>query len=120
MRLANGVMTAKLKINPFIVTQGRWDLSRRVADPVRRTGRVRCRRVSYLGEGSVLHVPFVLLVLLAWRRRACAAGAYTHGRCVCDGSNPDAAFYAIPVAFHISAIYAAGGLLTVAMIERRG
>lgn len=69
---------------------------------------------SYLGEGSVLGIPFVLLVLLV-----CGAAVHIlleHTRmgryAFAIGSNPDAAFYAgIPVAFHTSAIYAAGGLL---------
>lgn len=122
--LANGVMTAKLRINPFIVTLGTLGIYRGVA--LIFSGGVGVHSLpkgfSYLGEGSVLQIPFVLLVLLA-----CGAGVHVlleHTRmgryAFAIGSNPDAAFYAgIAVAFHTSAIYACGGLLTglAGMIE---
>ena len=122
--LANGVMTAKLKINPFIVTLGTLGIYRGVALILSGGLGVHSlpKEFSYLGEGSVFHVPFVLLVLLA-----CAGGVHVlleHTRmgryAFAIGSNPDAAFYAgIPVTFHLSAIYAAGGLLAglAGMIE---
>src|SRR5207248_1165438 len=70
---------------------------------------------SFLGEGTVLGVPFVLWVLLA-----CAVAMHVimeHTRlgryAFAIGSNPDAAFYAgIPVTFHVTAVYAIGGALT--------
>ncbi|HEY3444151.1 MAG TPA: ABC transporter permease [Paludibaculum sp.] len=122
--LANGLMTAKLRINPFIVTLGTMGIYRGVSLILSGGLGVHSlpKGFSYLGEGSVLGIPFVLLVLLI-------CGAVVHvllehtrlGRyAFAIGSNPDAAFYAgIPVAFHTSAIYAAGGLLAglAGMIE---
>jgi ribose transport system permease protein len=80
------------------------------------------RAFSFLGEGNVLGVPFVLWILLV-----CALlvhfilehtklGRYTFA----IGSNPDAAFYAgIRVSLYTTAVYAIGGALTglAGMIE---
>ena len=122
--LANGLMTAKLKINPFIVTLGTMGIYRGVSLILSGGLGVHSlpKGFSYLGEGSVFGIPFVLLVLMA-----CAAAVHVlleHTRmgryAFAIGSNPDAAFYAgIPVSFHTSAIYAAGGLLAglAGMIE---
>jgi len=122
--LANGVMTAKLRINPFIVTLGTMGIYRGISLILSGGLGVHSlpKGFSYLGEGSVLGIPFVLLVLLV-----CGAAVHVlleHTRmgryAFAIGSNPDAAFYAgIPVAFHTSAIYAAGGLLAglAGMIE---
>lgn len=115
--LANGLMVTKLRINPFIVTLGTLGIYRGVSLmasgglPVQHMPRA----FSYLAEGSILHIPFVLYVLAA-----CAAvvhGVLRHTRmgryAYAIGSNAEAAFYAgIPVEFHLTAIYAAGGLLT--------
>jgi ribose transport system permease protein len=122
--LANGVMTARLKINPFIVTLGAMGIYRGIALILSGGLGVHSlpKSFSYLGEGSVLGIPFVLLVLLL-----CGAAVHVlleHTRmgryAFAIGSNPEAAYYAgIPVAFHTSAIYAAGGLLSglAGMIE---
>jgi ribose transport system permease protein len=120
----NGLLTTRLGINPFIVTLGTLGIVRGLTLiisnglPVHQIP----RQFSFLGEGNVLGVPFVLWILLA-----CALfvhvilehtklGRYTFA----IGSNPDAAFYAgIPVAFHTTAVYAIGGMLTglAGMIE---
>lgn len=122
--LANGVMTAKLRINPFIVTLGTMGIYRGVSLILSGGLGVHSlpKGFSYLGEGSVLGIPFVLLVLLV-----CGAAVHVlleHTRmgryAFAIGSNPEAAFYAgIPVGFHTSAVYAAGGLLAglAGMIE---
>jgi ribose transport system permease protein len=122
--LVNGLLTTKLSINPFIVTLGTLGIIRGVTLiisnglPVHQIP----KGFSFLGEGNLLGVPFVLWILLL-----CALfvhvimehtklGRYTFA----IGSNPDAAFYAgIPVSFHITAVYAIGGLLTglAGMIE---
>jgi ribose transport system permease protein len=120
----NGFLTTRLKINPFIVTLGTLGIVRGLTLiisnglPVHQIP----KEFSFLGEGNVLGVPFVLWILLG-----CAVivhvimehtklGRYTFA----IGSNPDAAFYAgIPVAFHTTAVYAIGGALTglAGMIE---
>jgi ribose transport system permease protein len=122
--LLNGVLTTKLKIAPFIVTLGTLGIYRGITLivsnglPVHRIP----QSFSFLGEGNVLGVPFVLWLLVG-----CAV--MTHlilertrlGRyAFAIGSNVDAAVYAgIPVAFHTTAVYAIGGMLTglAGMIE---
>ncbi len=122
--LFNGLLITRLRINPFIVTLGALGIVRGITLiisnglPVHQIP----QRFSYLGEGTLLGVPFVLWVLLV-----CAVlmhvilertklGRYAFA----IGSNEAAAFYAgIPVAFHITAVYAIGGMLTglAGMIE---
>jgi ribose transport system permease protein len=120
----NGLLATKLRINPFIVTLGTLGIIRGLTLiisnglPVHQIP----QSFSFLGEGVVLGVPFVLWVLLA-----CAVAMHIimeHTRlgryAFAIGSNPDAAFYAgIPVAFHVTAVYAIGGALTglAGMIE---
>jgi ribose transport system permease protein len=122
--VVNGLLTTKLRINPFIVTLGTLGIVRGLTLiisnglPVHQIP----QSFSFLGEGVVLGVPFVLWVLLA-----CAVAMHIimeHTRlgryAFAIGSNPDAAFYAgIPVAFHVTAVYAIGGALTglAGMIE---
>ena len=121
---ANGLMTAGLKLNPFIVTLGTLGIYRGLALvisgglPVHQLP----RGFAFLGEGSLLGVPFVLWVLVG-----CAALVHfllertRFGRyAFAIGSNPEAALYAgIPVAFHTTAVFAVGGVLTglAAMVE---
>ena len=74
------------------------------------------REFSFLGEGNVLGVPFVLWILLICALLVHVILEHTKlGRyAFAIGSNPDAAFYAgIPVAFHTTAVYAIGGMLKV-------
>jgi len=120
----NGLLTTRLRINPFIVTLGTLGIVRGLTLiisnglPVHQIP----QSFSFLGEGTVLGVPFVLWVLLV-----CAGAMHVlmeHTRlgryAFAIGSNPDAAFYAgIPVAFHVTAVYAIGGALTglAGMIE---
>jgi len=115
--LANGLLTTQLKINPFIVTLGTLGIIRGVTLIISNGLPVHeiPQAFSYLGEGNLLGVPFVLWVLVA-----CAVavhlvlehtrlGRYTFS----IGSNEAAAFYAgIPVAFHTTAVYAICGALT--------
>jgi ribose transport system permease protein len=120
----NGFLTTKLKINPFIVTLGTLGIVRGLTLiisnglPVHQIP----KEFSFLGEGNVLGVPFVLWILLACALIVHAILEHTKlGRyAFAIGSNPDAAFYAgIPVAFHTTAVYAMGGALTglAGMIE---
>lgn len=120
----NGFLTTRLKINSFIVTLGTLGIIRGLTLVVSNGLPVHeiPSGFSFLGEGTVLFVPFVLWILLA-----CAVvvhfilehtklGRYSFA----IGSNPDAAFYAgIPVAFHTTAVYAICGALTglAGMIE---
>lgn len=122
--LANGAMITGLRINPFIVTLGTMGIFRGMALiisnglPVHQIP----QSFSYLGEGTLLGVPFVLWILLF-----CAAIMHLileHTRlgryAFAIGSNPDAAFYAgVPVSFHTIAVYGIAGLLTglAGMIE---
>jgi len=122
--LANGLMITQLRIQPFIVTLGTLGIFRGTTLiitnglPVHQIP----QQFSYMGEGNLLGVPFVLWILVA-----CAAvthillehtrlGRYTFA----IGSNREAAVYAgIPVKFHTTAVYAIGGMLTglAGMIE---
>ncbi|MCS6951871.1 MAG: ABC transporter permease [Bryobacterales bacterium] len=120
----NGLLITRLKIAPFIVTLGTLGIVRGltliISDglPVHRIP----QKFSYLGEGNLLGVPFVLWILVF-----CAAAVHfllEHTRlgryAFAIGSNPEAALYAgVPVAFHTTAVYALCGLLTglAGMIE---
>jgi ribose transport system permease protein len=122
--LANGLMITRFRVQPFIVTLGTLGIFRGMTLmisnglPVHRIP----EQFSYLGEGNLLGVPFVLWILVG-----CAVvthvilehtrlGRYTFA----IGSNREAAVYAgIPVSFHTTAVYAIGGMLTglAGMIE---
>jgi ribose transport system permease protein len=122
--LINGFLIARLKIAPFIVTLGTLGVFRGstllISNglPVHQIPQA----FSFLGEGNLLGVPFVLWVLVV-----CAAGMHfvlEHTRlgryAFAIGSNSAAAVYAgIPVAGYTMAVYALGGLLTglAGMIE---
>ena len=120
----NGFLTTRLRINPFIVTLGTLGIVRGLTLiisnglPVHQIP----REFSFLGEGNVLGVPFVLWILLTCAGIVHVILEHTKlGRyAFAIGSNPDAAWYAgIPVSFHTTAVYAIGGLLTglAGMIE---
>lgn len=122
--LANGIMITSLRIEPFIVTLGTLGIFRGTTLiisnglPVHRIP----QQFSFLGEGNLLGVPFVLWILVG-----CAIvthvilehtrlGRYTFA----IGSNREASIYAgIPVKFHMTTVYAIGGMLTglAGMIE---
>jgi ribose transport system permease protein len=115
--LANGVLTTRLGIAPFIVTLGTMGIVRGLALII--SDGLPVHRVppgfSFLGDGTLYGVPFALLLVLG------AAGAVhvvleqtRMGRyAFAIGSNPEAALYAgVPVAFHTAAVYTLCGLLT--------
>jgi len=115
--LLNGVLIARLKIAPFIVTLGTLGIFRGATLIISNGLPVHeiPQSFSFLGEGSLLYVPFVLWLLLL-----CAAAVHfilDHtklGRyAFAIGSNPAAAVYAgIPVSKYTIAVYAIGGMLT--------
>jgi ribose transport system permease protein len=120
----NGWMITALKIAPFIVTLGTLGIYRGVTLiksnglPVHKLP----QGFSYLGEGNLLGVPFVLWLLLLCAVLMHIVLEHTKlGRYAFSiGSNEHAAFYAgIPVNFHLTAVYAIGGMLTglAGMIE---
>ena len=121
---ANGLMITSLRISPFIVTLGTMGIYRGFALIISKGLPVHeiPPSFSFLGEGTLLGVPFVLWILLL-----CAVVTHIvlehtrHGRYAFSiGSNPDAAFYAgVPVRFHTIVVYAGAGLLTglAGMIE---
>jgi ribose transport system permease protein len=121
---ANGLMITSLRISPFIVTLGTMGIYRGFALIISKGLPVHeiPPSFSYLGEGTLLGVPFVLWILLL-----CAVVTHImlehtrHGRYAFSiGSNSDAAFYAgVPVRFHTIVVYAGAGLLTglAGMIE---
>ena len=122
--LINGVLTTQLRVHPFIITLGTLGIFRGVTLlmtnglPVLGVP----RSFSFIGEGNVLGVPFVLWVLIACAALMHFVLEYTKvGRYAFSiGSNEAAAFYAgIPVSFHVMAVYAIGGMLTglAGMIE---
>jgi len=117
---ANGFMITSLKIPPFIVTLGTLGIVRGLTLVVTNGLPVvgLPKEHSYLGEGTVGPVPFVLVVLIvcAVIMHSTKLGRYTYA----IGSNEEAAIYAgIPVARYKIAIYAIAGMLTglAAMIE---
>jgi ribose transport system permease protein len=122
--LANGLMITTLRVSPFIVTLGTMGIYRGLALIISKGLPVQQipDSFSFLAEGNLLGVPFVLWILLV-----CAAATHVilqHTRlgryAFSIGSNPEAAFYAgVPVRFHTTAVYALAGLLTglAGMIE---
>jgi ribose transport system permease protein len=120
----NGFLTTQLKINPFIVTLGTLGIVRGLALiisnglPVHQIP----KEFSFLGEGTLFRVPFVLWILVV-----CAIAVHIileHTRlgraAFAIGSNAEAALYAgINVAFVTVSIYSIGGILTglAGMIE---
>jgi ribose transport system permease protein len=115
--LFNGTLTTSLRINPFIVTLGTMGIFRGMSLIISKGLPVHeiPPAFSYLGEGTLLRVPFVLWILLL-----CAVVIHVlleHTRLgrygFSIGSNPEAAYYAgVPVRFHTTAVYAIAGLLT--------
>jgi ribose transport system permease protein len=122
--LANGVMVTKLRIPPFVVTLGTLGIFRGLALII--SNGLPVHRIppgfSFLGEGNLLGVPFVVWLLVI-----CAVAVHVileHTRlgryAFAIGSNKIASLYAgIPVDFHVMAVYAIGGTLTglAGMIE---
>jgi ribose transport system permease protein len=115
--LVNGTLTTRLRINPFIVTLGTLGIARGITLIVSNGLPVHQipQRFSFLGEGNLVGVPFVLWIVLACALVVHVVLEHTRlGRyAYAIGSNPDAAYYTgIPVAFHTTAVYAIGGMLT--------
>jgi ribose transport system permease protein len=122
--LVNGLLTVRLRIAPFIVTLGTLGIIRGVT--LLYSGGLPVvglpRGFSFLGEGTILGLPFVLYLLVLCALLTHLILQYTKlGRyAYAIGSNRDAAVYAgIPVGFHIVSVYAISGMLTglAGMIE---
>jgi ribose transport system permease protein len=120
----NGLLVTRLRIPPFVVTLGTLGIFRGLALifsnglPVHKIPAA----FSFLGEGSLLGVPFVLWMLVLCAVAVHAVLEHTRlGRyAFAIGSNRIASVYAgIPVDFHMTAVYAIGGALTglAGMIE---
>jgi len=113
----NGIMITQLKIAPFIVTLGTLGIYRGAALIISNGLPVHNlpAAFSFLGEGNILGIPFVLWLLVICGVAVHITLEHTRlGRyAFAIGSSPAAAVYAgIPVTFHITAVYAIGGLLT--------
>src|ERR1700730_904944 len=115
--LINGALTTRLRIAPFIVTLGTLGIFRGVALMI--SNGLPVHKIpagfSFLGAGNILGVPFVLWLLVGCALLTHLTLEHTRlGRyAFAIGSNTDAAVYAgIPVAFHTTASYAIGGMLT--------
>jgi ribose transport system permease protein len=113
----NGFMITQLRIAPFIVTLGTLGIYRGAALIV--SNGLPVHNVppafSFLGEGTVLGIPFVLWLLVICGVAVHIILEHTRlGRyAFAIGSSPAAAVYAgIPVTFHTTSVYAIGGLLT--------
>ena len=122
--LVNGTLIVRLKIAPFIVTLGTLGIIRGVT--LLYSGGLPVvglpRGFSFLGEGTVLGLPFVLYLLVACALLTHVILQYTKlGRyAYAIGSNRETAVYAgIPVGFHTASLYAISGMLTglAGMIE---
>jgi ribose transport system permease protein len=120
----NGLFITRLRVNPFIVTLGTLGIFRGVTLII--SNGLPVHKIppsfSFLGEGNLLGVPFVLWILLLCAGLMHILLEHTKlGRYAFSiGSNEQAAFYAgIPVSFHLTSVYAIGGLLTglAGMIE---
>jgi ribose transport system permease protein len=115
--LANGLFITRLKVNPFIVTLGTMGIYRGLTLLISNGLPVHMLppKFSFLGSGDLLGVPAVLWILLACAAMMHVVLEHTRmGRYAFSiGSNPEAAFYSgIPVAFHVSCVYALAGGLT--------
>ncbi len=122
--LGNGLLITQLRIAPFIVTLGTLGIFRGTTLII--SNGLPVHKIppafSFLGEGNVLGVPFVLWILVVCALLTHVTLEHTRlGRyAFAIGSNPEAAVYAgIPVKFHTTAVYAIGGMLTglAGMIE---
>lgn len=122
--LVNGTLITRLRIAPFIVTLGTLGIVRGLTLII--SNGLPVHRIppafSFLGEGNLLGVPFVLWILVLCAGLTHFILEHTRmGRyAFAIGSNEEAAVYAgIPVAFHTTAVYAFGGMLTglAGMIE---
>lgn len=116
--LLNGMLITRLKVNPFIVTLGTMGIYRGVTLLISNGLPVHeiPLKFAFLGSGTdMFGIPIVLWILLVCAGAMHVVLEHTRlGRYAFSiGSNPEAAFYAgIPVAFHITCVYAIAGGLT--------
>ena len=122
--LVNGLLTVRLKIAPFIVTLGTLGIIRGLT--LLYSGGLPVvglpKAFGFLGEGTILGLPFVLYILAVGAGLTHVILNYTKlGRyAYALGSNREAAVYAgIPVGFHTVSVYGICGALTglAGMIE---
>src|SRR5262249_4104070 len=115
--LINGVSCVGRQIAPINVRRGTLGIVRGLTLLISRGLAVveLPRGFSFLGEGAILGLPFVLYLLVLCAALTHVILDYTKlGRyAYAIGSNRDAAIYAgIPVAFHTVSVYAISGMLT--------
>jgi ribose transport system permease protein len=122
--LLNGLMITQLRINPFIVTLGTLEAYRGFALVVSKGLPVHeiPDAFSFLGDGTLLGIPFSLWVLAVCAVLMHLVLEHTKlGRyAFAIGSNSAAAYYAgVPIKFHLTAVYAIAGMLAglAGMIE---
>ena len=122
--LLNGIMITRLRISPFIVTLGTLEAYRGLALVISKGLPVHeiPDSFSYLGDGTLLGIPFSLwvlaicAVLMHFILENTKLGRYSFA----IGSNQSAAYYAgVPIKFHLTSVYViAGGLAGLAgMVE---
>lgn len=114
--LLNGLMITGLRVNSFIVTLGTLEAYRGIALVVSKGLPVHeiPDAFSYLGDGTLLGIPFSLWVLAACAVVMHVVLEHTKlGRyAFAIGSNSAAAYYAgVPIRFHLTAVYAIAGML---------
>jgi ribose transport system permease protein len=120
----NGLMVTQLRINAFIVTLGTLEAYRGLALVVSKGLPVHeiPDSFSYLGDGTLLGIPFSLWVLAICAVLMHLVLEHTKlGRyAFAIGSNSAAAYYAgVPINFHLTAVYGIAGMLAglAGMIE---
>jgi ribose transport system permease protein len=122
--LLNGLMITRLRISPFIVTLGTLEAYRGLALVISKGLPVHeiPDSFSYLGDGTLLGIPFslwvlaVCAILMHFILENTKLGRYSFA----IGSNQNAAYYAgVPINFHLTSVYLiAGGLAGLAgMVE---
>jgi ribose transport system permease protein len=114
--ILNGLMITQLRINAFIVTLGTLEAYRGLALVVSKGLPVHeiPDSFSYLGDGTLLGIPFSLWVLAICAVLMHLVLEHTKlGRyAFAIGSNSAAAYYAgVPIKFHLTAVYAIAGML---------
>ncbi|HKI70496.1 MAG TPA: ABC transporter permease [Verrucomicrobiae bacterium] len=110
----NGIVTTKLKLQPFIVTLGTMSAFRGISYVMNEGQPYNVPAYTYLGEGRIAAVPVsiliavIIVVLAILALRYTPLGRYTYA----IGSNREAAFHSgVNVNRNLTVIYTLAGLL---------